>query len=101
SVAKLKSMFQLMEDCVRNTVCFIANNCRDGGEMDMKRVLGNLTMDVIAKTAFATQIDSNLDSSNPFLRNATEFFNLKAHRYFAAFLLPRCILKYVLKSQFN
>lgn len=102
SATKLKSMYSLMEECVRNTVHFLADKCSDGAvELDMKRILGNLTMDVIAKAAFATKIDSNLDSSNVFLRNATEFFNLKAHRYFAAFLLPQCILKFVLKSQFK
>jgi len=102
SNTKLKSMYCSMEECVRATVRFmnesIGESCK---EMDMKRVLGNLTMDVIARTAFATKIESNVDSSNPFLRNAREFFNLKAYRYFAAFLLPKCILKYVLKSQFD
>ena len=62
STTKLKSMYHLMEECVRNTVRFVENNCDRNPEMDMKRVLGNLTMDVIAKTAFATKIDSNIDS---------------------------------------
>lgn len=103
SNTKLKSMYHLMEKCIDNTISFIGNQCKEGvqTELDMKRVLGNLTMDVIASTAFAAKIESNIEQNNPFLVNATKFFKIKAYRYFAAFLLPQCILKHVLKSQFD
>lgn len=110
STAKLRSMYPLMEECVRNTVEYIERKCSNDGEegespveLDMKRILGNMTMDVVAKTAFATVINSNCDDpeNNAFLRNAREFFNIKAHRYFASFLLPAWLTKWFLKSQFN
>src|SRR5699024_567227 len=74
SNSKLKSLDGLIEECVDGTVRFLEKNSRKSAQVDMKRVLGNLTMDVIAKTAFATEIDSNVEHNNPFVVNGTKFF---------------------------
>ena len=49
-------------------------------EAEMKILMGNYTMDTIARCAFATKLDTHNDPNNPFVVNAIKVFSVKMWR---------------------
>lgn len=74
-------------------------NCADN-EIDVRQVMVNYTMDVIAICAFATKIDtynSGGEEQHPFLKNAQVFFkpSMRFGSYFLLnALMPSLVKKY-------
>ncbi len=67
-------MHSLVVQCVQsleNALTRAANS-----EIELKKLMGNYTMDVIGLCAFATKIDSHNDPNNPFIKNAIKAFSV-------------------------
>jgi cytochrome P450 len=71
----MKRMHPLIEDCVKNLERVLEIEANNKNEIDLKKVMGNLTMDAIATCAFATKIDTHNDLNNPFVKNAEKAFS--------------------------
>jgi cytochrome P450 family 3 subfamily A len=74
SSGKMRRMYPLIEECAKSLEKVLTNAAINKQEVDMKKVMGNLTMDVIATCAFATKIDTHNDPNNPFVKNAKKIF---------------------------
>ena len=73
SSGKMRKMHPLIEDCVQRLETAImkkATNSSGNNEIELKKFMGNLTMDVIASCAFGTKIDTHNDPNNQFIKNA-------------------------------
>jgi cytochrome P450 family 3 subfamily A len=70
-------MYPLIEDCVQRLETAIIKKATDSSgnnEIELKKFMGNLTMDVIALCAFGTKIDTHNDPNNQFIKNAEVVF---------------------------
>ena len=91
---KLRGMYPLMCNCVHKLINYL--DCVADGVINTKEVITGFTIDVIALTSFATEINANGDRSgelNQFVRHGMKFFKLNPLRVAAVFSLPRWLLK--------
>ncbi|CAG2101453.1 unnamed protein product [Medioppia subpectinata] len=99
SSGKMRSMHPIIIDCVHRLDQYLETKAINGDELDVKRAMGNLTMDVIASCAFGTQIDTyNDNKTNEFIVNAREVFASTWRAYVMAlmmFLLPDRIREWI------
>ena len=73
----MRSMHPMIIDCVHRLDQYLESKAKTGEEIEMKEVMGNLTMDVIASCAFGTQIDTyNEREKSPFVINASKVLGL-------------------------
>ncbi|CAG2100140.1 unnamed protein product [Medioppia subpectinata] len=73
SSGKMRAMHPMITDCVHRLDQYLETKAINGDELDVKRAMGNLTMDVIASCAFGTQIDVHNDNkTNEFVANAQQ-----------------------------
>lgn len=64
-------MHPIIVDCVDRLVRVLDQKAStNGNEIEVKKMMSNLTMDVIARCAFGTQIDVYSGQRNEFLENA-------------------------------
>ncbi|CAG2100139.1 unnamed protein product [Medioppia subpectinata] len=74
-----RSLFNLMGDEWKDK--YLELKVKNGDELDVKRAMGNLTMDVIASCAFGTQIDVHNDNkTNEFVANAQQITSIISKR---------------------
>ena len=71
---KMKKMHKLVEQCVHTLDKKLENVAKTQEEIEMKKLMGDYSMDVIASCAFATKTDTHNDPNNPFVRNAIKIF---------------------------
>ncbi len=73
----MRKMYPLIEDCVQRLETAIMKKATDSSgnnEIELKKFMGNLTMDVIALCAFGTKIDTHNDPNNQFIKKAEVVF---------------------------
>ena len=68
-------MYPSVSDCVNQFIDHLKSYAKDGKDIDLKEVMGNFTIDVIAMCDFATQTNAHKDSNNPFFTNGKNVFN--------------------------
>lgn len=88
---KIKAMIHLMKQCLTPLIARI--NRTLGQDVDMKDLFGCFTMDVIAKTAFALELDTHDDKNHPFVTHAKKFLTFKPLKMAVFFLSPAFIRK--------
>ncbi|XP_054163360.1 cytochrome P450 3A8-like [Oppia nitens] len=93
SNVKLKTIYPLLSSCVHDLIDILKVLAINGQDINLKELCGNLSMDVIAKCAFATQIDAYKDQNNPFIINAQKIFHPKLYKLIAGFVFPKCLLR--------
>uniref|UniRef100_A0A3Q3XAJ6 Thromboxane-A synthase n=1 Tax=Mola mola TaxID=94237 RepID=A0A3Q3XAJ6_MOLML len=103
SAAKMKEMVPLMNtaiDALMNNLNAYAES-RDA--FDIHKCFGCFTMDVIASVAFGTQVDSQNNVDDPFVRYAQMFFSFSFFRpivlFFTAFPCIAAPLKGILPNK--
>ena len=71
----MRRMHPMIVDCVNRLDNVLEKKAKDKSEINIKNMMGNLTMDVIASCAFATKIDV-YDEQKPseFINNAKKVF---------------------------
>ncbi|MBN3299316.1 thromboxane-A synthase [Amia ocellicauda] len=80
SATKMKEMVPLINtaaDTLAENLEVFANS---GQGFDIHRCFGCFTMDVIASVGFGTQVDSQKDADDPFVRHAKSFFSFSFFR---------------------
>ncbi|CAG2173218.1 unnamed protein product, partial [Oppiella nova] len=81
SSGKMRSMHPIIIDCVHRLDNYLETKAMTGEDVEMKKTMGSLTMDVIASCAFGTKIDTYNDhKTNEFLENAKKVFHASMWR---------------------
>ncbi|CAG2103193.1 unnamed protein product, partial [Medioppia subpectinata] len=92
---KLKKVYPLLMECVNDFLVVLRDYTQKGEEIDLKELSGNLSMDVIARCAFATKINAYRDRNNPFITSAKNIFHPTVFKIGASFLAPESLLKFL------
>ena len=69
----MRRMHPIVVDCVEKLMEELkksAQNSNNKNEIELKKMMDNLTMDVISSCAFGTKVDVYRDSKNEFIVNA-------------------------------
>ncbi|XP_047453039.1 thromboxane-A synthase [Mugil cephalus] len=74
SAAKMKEMVPLINTAIDALMNNLNVHAESGEAFDIHKCFGCFTMDVIASVAFGTQVDSQNDPDDPFVRHAKMFF---------------------------
>ena len=96
---KMKAMFSKIRDAVEQMRRRLDRD--SGKEVDLKDLFGCLTMDVIAKCAFAVDSNAHEDANSPFVVNAKAFFSFSRWRLAIAVAIPRFLRSLLGISFFN
>ncbi|XP_054157201.1 uncharacterized protein LOC128955552 [Oppia nitens] len=88
SSGKMRAMHHMMADCIHRLDQYIETKLqnKDIDEIELKKVMSNLTMDVIASCAFGTKVDTYGQQRSDFLINAQKVVNLDL-RFWISFLI--------------
>ena len=86
---KMKAMYPLISDAVDLMMDKIKEG--SGKEFDLKDLYGCLSMDIIARCAFA--VDTNANDGNPFVYHAKAFFTFSVWKIALFVFLPKFIMK--------
>ncbi|XP_078693438.1 cytochrome P450 3A21-like [Branchiostoma floridae x Branchiostoma belcheri] len=76
SGSKLRQMAGAMNSCAEQLVKNIGSFATTKESFDVKELTGAFTMDVIARTVFGTEIDSQRNPQDPFVINAKKSSNI-------------------------
>ncbi|XP_078113754.1 thromboxane-A synthase [Sander vitreus] len=87
SSAKMKEMVPLINTATNAMMSNLSVSAESGQAFDIHRCFGCFTMDVIASVAFATQVDSQNNPDDPFVRHAQMFFSFSFFRPIMLFFL--------------
>ncbi|XP_075549102.1 cytochrome P450 3A8-like isoform X1 [Dermacentor variabilis] len=74
TTGKLRKMNDLVLECVKNTSKHLRHAGDKKKDVDIKQFFGDYGLDIIARCAFGTKLDSHSDSSNQFVTNANKAF---------------------------
>lgn len=91
SSGKMKAMFPLMERSMESLVKAIDSR---KGDIEVIHLFGCLTMDVIARVAFAIETNTHDDPAHPFVLNSKRLFDFPKLKILLALTVPRSILEY-------
>lgn len=80
SAAKMKEMVPLINTAIDALMNNLNVHAESGEAFDIHKCFGCFTMDVIASVAFATQVDSQNNPDDPFVRYAQMFFTFSFFR---------------------
>src|SRR5581483_8550075 len=76
SSGKMRRMQPLIDECVQTMVNNFTNLTKSGAtEMDVKKVFGAFSMDVVITAAFGIKVDSLIDEDNPIILHAKKILN--------------------------
>ncbi|CAG2180727.1 unnamed protein product, partial [Oppiella nova] len=95
SNVKLKKVYPLLMECIDDFVDVLRDFAKNGEDIDLKELSGNLSMDVIAKCAFATRINAYTDANNPFITNAKNIFHPNIFKIGAGLMMPERWLQFL------
>ncbi|XP_077563553.1 cytochrome P450 3A24-like isoform X2 [Haemaphysalis longicornis] len=75
STGKLRKMNSLIQDCARITCGHLKAAAEKERDVDIKQFYGHYTVDMIARCAFGTKLDSHTDVTNEFVTQARSAFS--------------------------
>lgn len=87
SAAKMKVMVPLINTATDALMSNFNAFAESGEAFDIHKCFGCFTMDVIASVAFATQVDSQNNPDDPFVRHAQMFFSFSFFRPIMLFFI--------------
>ncbi|XP_068459667.1 thromboxane-A synthase isoform X2 [Clinocottus analis] len=87
SAAKMKEMVPLINTATDALMRNLNGSADSGEAFDIHKCFGCFTMDVIASVAFATQVDSQNNPDDPFVRHAQTFFSFSFFRPIMLFFI--------------
>lgn len=96
SSGKIKAMKHLIDSSIDDLIIRLNTDINSGKtEFDVKTLFGNLTMDVIARCAFALDVKDKETNSdlNKFATMAKRFLTFPPFKIFLAILIPRFLTK--------
>ncbi|XP_077563279.1 cytochrome P450 3A11-like [Haemaphysalis longicornis] len=101
STGKLRKMNALIEDCAIVTAEHLKKAAAKAEDIDIKQFFGNYALDVIARCAFATRLDSHSDQTNEFVTKARQAFSGRITPRLLVFFLFPTIAKLLKLRAFN
>ncbi|GIY97140.1 cytochrome P450 3A21 [Caerostris extrusa] len=78
TTGKIKRMMNIFTSCSKVLINNFRKYAEKGEPVDLKKIFGTFSMDVIANAAFSTQIDSHSDPNNEFVKMARSVFQRNA-----------------------
>ncbi|XP_043980962.1 thromboxane-A synthase [Gambusia affinis] len=87
SAAKMKEMVPLINTAADALMKNLKVHADSGKAFDIHKCFGCFTMDVIASVAFGTQVDSQNNPDDPFVRHAQLFFSFSFFRPLMLFFI--------------
>ncbi|GFX75022.1 cytochrome P450 3A21 [Trichonephila clavipes] len=75
TTGKIRRMMNIVKDCSKGVVDNFKKFSTKGKPLDVKKMYGAFTMDVIASAAFSTKLDSLNDPENEFVKAAKNAFS--------------------------
>ncbi|GFR33569.1 cytochrome P450 3A24 [Trichonephila clavata] len=92
TTGKLKRMMSIFQECAETLVENFKNGTKDETPIEVKKIYGAYTMDVIASACFSTKIDSHNNPENKFALTARSVFRINiSWRFLMFFLLPKLV----------
>ncbi|KAL1418762.1 hypothetical protein MTO96_025791 [Rhipicephalus appendiculatus] len=86
---RLTQMNSLIDECALITTEHLKKAASNEEDIDVKQLFGHYTLDVIARCAFGTRLDSHADQTNEFVTKSTHAFSGRlTPRLFVFFALP-------------
>lgn len=82
-----------MSQCIDGLEKALAKNADKVATIKVHDLMGNFTMDVIAKCAFATETNAHSETMNPFVRNAKSLLNFSLFRTMLLVSIPQFFTK--------
>ncbi|CAN7937492.1 unnamed protein product [Ixodes hexagonus] len=101
STGKLRKMNSLIDDCARKTSEHLKEAAEKGEELDVKQFYGNYALDVIARCAFATRLDSHTQETDEFVTKARQAFSGRITLRILLFLMFPGLFKLLKMKAFN
>lgn len=86
--SKLKNIFSIIRDCMPGVMENLEAASEERSDVDCKKLFGAYALDVIARSAFAANIDTHRDPNNSFATNLSKFFTISYWRSILILLLP-------------
>ncbi|XP_049524894.1 cytochrome P450 3A24-like isoform X1 [Dermacentor silvarum] len=77
STGKLRKMNAMIQDCARITSTHLEEAAEKNQDIDVKWFFGHYSLDVIARCAFGTRLDSHTDSTNEFVAEVNKTFSAR------------------------
>ncbi|XP_077563285.1 cytochrome P450 3A24-like [Haemaphysalis longicornis] len=101
STGKLRKMNSLIQDCAIITTEHLKKAAVKNEDIDIKQFYGSYSLDVIARCAFATRLDSHSDQTDEFVTKSRQAFTGNiTPRIFVFFVFP-AIAKLLKLRPFN
>lgn len=94
TTGKLRKMHELIQDCVKITCEHLNAAAEEERDADMKKFYGHYAVDVIARCAFGTKLDSQADTTHQFVQASQKAFTM----YFTPTQLLSMLLPGLLKA---
>ncbi|KAL1480456.1 hypothetical protein MTO96_051014 [Rhipicephalus appendiculatus] len=92
-------MNALIQDCARITCEHLREVAERKEDIDVKRFFGHYSLDVIARCAFGTRLDSHTDATNEFVMQANKAFSARISlRFLIAVLFPGLVKFFSFKT---
>ena len=95
SSGKIKNLMGPLNECVKAASEHLKEIISKSNQVDLKEFYGSLTLDVIAKCCFATDINAHKDNDNVFIKNVSKFFEGGLLRIIGSFIVPAFIARKV------
>ncbi|KAH9416694.1 hypothetical protein DERP_012162 [Dermatophagoides pteronyssinus] len=95
TTSKLRKMETLMSQCIDSLLNALGRIADEKKSFQVHDVMGNFTMDVIAKCAFATETNAHDDKENQFVKKARSVFDVNFVAGVSRFLLPQWLLDFL------
>ncbi|XP_054713411.1 cytochrome P450 3A8-like isoform X1 [Uloborus diversus] len=95
TTGKIKRMVKIFKECANTCVTNYKAYAEQGKPVDLKKIYGAFTMDIIASSAFSTKLDSHNDPENKFVKAARDVFTRNVSWRFVLFLVFPWIMKYL------
>ncbi|XP_054926948.1 cytochrome P450 3A2-like isoform X2 [Dermacentor andersoni] len=93
TMGKLRRMNDMIQDCAKITSEHLGKAAEEGKDVDLKWFYSHYALDVIAKCAFGTELDSYKDASNEFVTKASKAFSGGMSLAVVLFVLCPALLK--------
>lgn len=77
ATGRLRKMNELIQDCAQTSMQHLLKVAEGGKELNAKEFFGHYALDVIARCAFGTKLNSHTDQTNEFVSKARTAFNVK------------------------
>ena len=87
--AKLRHTFSIVKECMDGVDEILNKSADQKLQVDCKKLFGAYSLNVIARSAFAANIDTHKNPTNEFAVNLTTFFSISYWRMMILIILPK------------